>query len=456
MTKWGLSFLTAFLLLVGALFSSPAALADDTVVAVTAATAGTKDVGAATNVWGTVSGAPDSRVTVQALVNGNWSTSQIGKADATGFYALPLTYGSHVPGTYSYRVVAETWAGYVVSPTVTLTRVQNVKVSASTAGSKPVGAATNVWGTVTGAPNRPVTVQALVNGNWSNSRIGTTNASGFYALPLTYGMNTPGKYSFRVVVTTTAGYVVSPTVTLTRTQSVTVTASTAGSKEVGLSTNIWGTATGAPNRTVTVQAWVNGQWSNSRIGMTSSTGFYALPLTYGMYTPGTYSFRAVVSTGTGYAVSPTVTLTRTQKSVSQAQAMRAAQEYLDFMPFSRAGLIDQLEYEGFTTADATYAVDHIGADWNAQALREAKSYLEIFYFSEAGLIDQLLYDGYTEAQATYGVRNSGANWWEEAAGQAASYLEYDSFTRAEMIDQLLYDGFTADQAAYGATSVGLT
>ena len=42
------------------------------------------------------------------------------------------------------------------------------------------------------------------------------------------------------------------------------------------------------------------------------------------------------------------------------QAVLKAQSYLDVMPFSREGLIDQLEYEGFTHNEAVYGVDHSG------------------------------------------------------------------------------------------------
>ncbi|XKG11107.1 Ltp family lipoprotein [Sutcliffiella horikoshii] len=37
-----------------------------------------------------------------------------------------------------------------------------------------------------------------------------------------------------------------------------------------------------------------------------------------------------------------------------------AQDYLDYTAFSRSGLIQQLEFEGFSNADATYAVDEVG------------------------------------------------------------------------------------------------
>jgi hypothetical protein len=45
---------------------------------------------------------------------------------------------------------------------------------------------------------------------------------------------------------------------------------------------------------------------------------------------------------------------------SQQNAVRTAQDYLDFAAFSRSGLIRQLEYEQYSTADATFAVDYGG------------------------------------------------------------------------------------------------
>ncbi|HHU09879.1 MAG TPA: hypothetical protein GXZ60_07685, partial [Intrasporangiaceae bacterium] len=176
------------------------------------------------------------------------------------------------------------------------TTAPTVEVSVATAGTREVGVGTNIWGTATGAPNAPVTVQALVDGNWSTSRTGTTDANGFYAVPLTYGTNTPGTYTFRVVVAVDGDYAISPDITLTRTAPpVVLSAATAGSREVGVGTNIWGTATGAPNTRVTVQALVDGNWSTSRTGTTDANGFYAVPLTYGAGSPGTYTFRSVVT-----------------------------------------------------------------------------------------------------------------------------------------------------------------
>jgi hypothetical protein len=70
-------------------------------------------------------------------------------------------------------------------------------------------------------------------------------------------------------------------------------------------------------------------------------------------------------------------------------------------------LIGQLEYEGFSTSDATYGVDAQNADWNAQAAKTAKSYLKVSSFSRIGLIEQLIFEGFTQSQAEYGVNTTG-------------------------------------------------
>lgn len=90
-------------------------------------------------------------------------------------------------------------------------------------------------------------------------------------------------------------------------------------------------------------------------------------------------------------------------TVSQQNALESALSYLDFTAFSYSGLIEQLEYEGYSTEDATFAADYCGADWNEQAALSAQSYLDFTSFSRAGLIDQLMYEGFTREQAEYGA-----------------------------------------------------
>jgi hypothetical protein len=93
--------------------------------------------------------------------------------------------------------------------------------------------------------------------------------------------------------------------------------------------------------------------------------------------------------------------------MSQQNAVRAAEDYLEVSAFSRQGLIEQLEYSEFSTADATFAVDSITVDWNLQAAKAAQDYLEVSAFSRSALIDQLMYSGFTASEAAYGVSTTG-------------------------------------------------
>jgi len=94
-------------------------------------------------------------------------------------------------------------------------------------------------------------------------------------------------------------------------------------------------------------------------------------------------------------------------TLSQDNAVRKGMAYLDYSAFSRKSLIDQLVFEGYSKADATFAVDYIDADWMEQAALKAQSYLDTSPFSRQGLIDQLVFEGFTQEQAVYGVNQVG-------------------------------------------------
>ena len=93
-------------------------------------------------------------------------------------------------------------------------------------------------------------------------------------------------------------------------------------------------------------------------------------------------------------------------STERTSALQKAHDYLNYSAFSRTGLIEQLEYEGFSKDDATYAVDNCGADWKAQAALKAKEYRKLTAFSHKGLVEQLEFEGFTHEQAEYGATQS--------------------------------------------------
>ncbi len=302
---------------------APSAFADEspapitkTTAAVTASSAGIKDVGVESNVWGSVSGFDGpAAVSTQVLIDGEWSTSQT-QTNVTGAYTLPLTYGASTPGTYTWRVVATANGVTAVSPTFSFIRTAKAAVTASSAGSKVVGAETYVWGSVTGFPGAAtVTTQVLIGGKWANSQT-KANVTGSYSLPLTYGANTPGSLTWRVVATGGGKWAVSKSFVFTRTAKPVVTASSAGSKVVGAETNAWGSVSGFPaGATVSTQVLIDGKWATSQM-RSNVKGSYSIPLTYGANTVGTQTWR-VVASGSGLtAVSPTFTLKRTPKPVA--------------------------------------------------------------------------------------------------------------------------------------------
>ncbi len=144
----------------------------------------------------------------------------------------------------------------------------------------------------------------------------------------------------------------------------------------------------------------------------------------------------------------------TGATTGMTNALGSARDYLDFMSFSREGLIGQLEYEGFTTEEAEYAVDNITVDWNEQAVGSANSYLDFTPFSQQGLISQLEFEGFTSDQAMYAIDNITVDWNEQAVKSAISYLDFTSFSRQGLIEQLEYEGFTNEQAIYGVNNCG--
>jgi hypothetical protein len=52
-------------------------------------------------------------------------------------------------------------------------------------------------------------------------------------------------------------------------------------------------------------------------------------------------------------------------------------------------------------------VEASGADWKAQAAKAAENYLDMMPFSRSGLIQQLEFEGYSREQAEFGVTQAG-------------------------------------------------
>lgn len=74
---------------------------------------------------------------------------------------------------------------------------------------------------------------------------------------------------------------------------------------------------------------------------------------------------------------------------------------------SRDFLIQQLESQGFTNAEATLAADHSGADWNEEAVKSAKFYLQTSGGSRSMVMEWLRLEHFTDEQMNYACDQVG-------------------------------------------------
>jgi hypothetical protein len=96
-----------------------------------------------------------------------------------------------------------------------------------------------------------------------------------------------------------------------------------------------------------------------------------------------------------------------QMTTAQANAVRTAESYLSMSGFSEKSLTEQLAFEGYSKADAKFAIKALRPNWKKEAAQSAESYVEMSGFSRSGLIEQLMFEGYTRQQAEYGATKAG-------------------------------------------------
>lgn len=121
----------------------------------------------------------------------------------------------------------------------------------------------------------------------------------------------------------------------------------------------------------------------------------------------TQSIAAGEEVDEGTEVTVTVEPPKPELTVEQTNATAKAKQYLGLSGFSRAGLISQLEFEGYTTDAATFGADNAGADWNAEAAEKAEQYMDMTAFSRKGLSDQLEFEKFTPEQIEFALAAVG-------------------------------------------------
>ena len=71
--------------------------------------------------------------------------------------------------------------------------------------------------------------------------------------------------------------------------------------------------------------------------------------------------------------------------------------------FSKKNLIELLELEGYSRAEAIFAASNCGADWKEQAIQAVKGYLNIQPFSYQEMLEQLEFEGFTHEESQHAV-----------------------------------------------------
>lgn len=125
------------------------------------------------------------------------------------------------------------------------------------------------------------------------------------------------------------------------------------------------------------------------------------------YSPSsTYSYSP--SSGGNTYTSPSSGTTNSGATTGERNALKSAKSYINYgTGLSYSGLIDQLEFEGYSHSEAVYGADNCGASWKQQAVKSAQLYLKHSSFSRSGLIEQLEFEGFTHEQAVYGAEQNG-------------------------------------------------
>lgn len=152
-------------------------------------------------------------------------------------------------------------------------------------------------------------------------------------------------------------------------------------------------------------------------------------------------------------------LNDTIKYSDNEETLIIAKKYLSSFPYSRKGLIEQLNsHDIFTYESAVYAADNCGADWNEQAVKTAENYLFFEPHSYNQLLEALTsIEKFTYDQAIYGINNCEVDWKYQAERRVQGYIRSNkSCSYNELIKLLEDEGYTHKQAVYGVEQNGYT
>lgn len=100
-----------------------------------------------------------------------------------------------------------------------------------------------------------------------------------------------------------------------------------------------------------------------------------------------------------------------KKEDEQVAAADAAVKYLDSTIYSKGALVEALEKDGYGQEAIDYALEYVDHDWNQDAVKRARFYLTYGNkkgdMTKAKLINQLKYEGFTQEEAIYAANRVG-------------------------------------------------
>ena len=88
-----------------------------------------------------------------------------------------------------------------------------------------------------------------------------------------------------------------------------------------------------------------------------------------------------------------------------------------------------------------------------EVIDDAKSFIEFGEYSYSGLIEILEFAGYSNDEAEFAALNCNADWNDEAVQCAEAYLDFKTMTKDELYRQLESEGFTKEQINYALSKV---
>ena len=89
---------------------------------------------------------------------------------------------------------------------------------------------------------------------------------------------------------------------------------------------------------------------------------------------------------------------------TEEQALETAQNRIDREGYGRLALVDTLRYEdGFSKADATFAVDNVRANWRQEAVERAQARIDGPPYTPTSLIAHVKQEGFSRDEAAFAV-----------------------------------------------------